>query len=122
MTTDIQILRNQVRIPNLPMGRIVDENGKATDDELTFRQALLTLLQQLAGTEGLVMPQQTTANITAIQNNRMNVPVGNTGGVNQIYTCAYGTMIYDSDLKVAKVALEDPAHSGVPKFFTVTTS
>ena len=34
-----------IRIPNLPIGQIVDENGNATDDELSFRHALITSLQ-----------------------------------------------------------------------------
>ena len=118
MTTDIQITRNQVRIPNLPMGRIVDENGKATDDEMTFRQALLTLLEQIVGTEGLVMPQQSSDNIATIQNNIMYVPVANAATPNAIYTCAYGTMIYNTTANSVQIAIDNG--SGEPIFKTVT--
>lgn len=122
LPTDQSLIRNKVRIPNLPIGRIVDDNGKPTDDELTFRQALLTLLEQIVGTEGLVMPQQPTTNITTIQNAKSTIPVGNSGAVDQTYTCAFGTMIYDTTLGVAKIALEDPLHSGIPVFHEITTS
>ncbi len=120
MSTNQNIQRNAVRIPNLPMGQIVDENGRPTDDELTFRQALLTLLEQLAGNEGLVMPQQPTANITIIQNATVEIPVGNTGSSNTIYTCAFGTMIYDTTTREFKVAVESAPGSGIPVFKVVT--
>ncbi len=118
LPTDQALQRNQVRIPNLPMGRIVDENGRATDDEITFRQALLSLLQRIAGTEGLVMPQQTSANITTIQNNVEYIPVGNTGDVNQIHTCEFGTIIYNSTANTVQIAINNG--TGEPIFKTVT--
>jgi len=120
MSTDVPIQRNTVRIPNLPMGQIVDANGKATDEEMTFRQALLTLLEQLAGNEGLVMPQQTDANITTIQNATIETPIGNSGSSVTTYTCAFGTMLYDSTTAEVKIAVEDPLSSGIPVFKTVT--
>ncbi len=86
-----------IRIPNLPNGQIVDENGNATDDELTFRHALITSLQKNFGNEGLVMPvlsddpvgtpnaQTALQKLATIQNNQNE----------QLqYTCALGTMIY----------------------------
>ena len=85
LPTDIQV----VRIPNLPMGSIVDENGMATDDELTFRQTLITNLQRLIGNNGVVLPSLTTAQINDI--------VAATNQFGQ-YTCPFGTMFYDTDL------------------------
>ena len=38
-----------VRIPNLPLDKMVDENGRATPSELTFRQTLVSNLQTLFG-------------------------------------------------------------------------
>ena len=85
--------RNSFRIPNLPMGQIVDEKGMPTDDELTFRQALIGLLQQFFGEEGMLMPQQTAADILTIQNNTQATP-GATPGTD--HTCAPGTFLYDT--------------------------
>lgn len=87
------IQRNKVRIPNLPMGPLVNDKGYPTDEELTFRQALLTLLQEIAGDEGLVMPSQPSTNVTTIQNNTQQTP--GTSPATSVYTCAFGTMIYD---------------------------
>lgn len=84
--------RNVTRIPNLPIGPIVDSNGQATDEELTFRQALLSLLQDFVGNEGLVMPKQNSADVTIIQNNTAQAQ-GATP--NFVYTCQYGTLLYD---------------------------
>jgi len=106
--------RNTVRIPNLPIGKIVDDNGKATDEELTFRQALLTLLQNLFGEEGLVMPSQTSANITEIQNNQTSTEGASD---NPYYTCAPGTIIYDTTTNEVKIAV---LVAGVPTFKVVT--
>lgn len=108
--------RNAVRIPNLPMGQLVDSSGRATDDELTFRQSLLTLLQSIAGNEGLVMPSQTTTDITTIQNNTETTP-GATP--NTSYSCAPGTFIYDSTTNQVKVAI---LVAGVPTFKVVTVT
>ena len=113
------ILRNNIRIPNLPMGKIVDANGMPTDDEMTFRQTLLTLLQQFIGNEGLVMPSQTAANILLIQNNTAQAQGATPAFTN---TCAFGTMIYESNTALVKVAIEDPLGSGTPVFKTVTVT
>jgi len=74
-----------IRVPNLPIGRLVDENGMATDDFLTFLQALTTSLQNNYGPEGLVMPTQSATDRTAIQNH--------TNAQGQ-FTCQAGTMLY----------------------------
>ena len=101
------ISRNNIRIPNLPMGKIVDANGMPTDDEMTFRQTLLTLLQQFIGNEGLVMPSQTQSNIALIQNNTAQAQ-GATPSFT--YTCAYGTMIYNSS---PYDAMTNPGGNGI---------
>lgn len=97
----------QIRIPNLPSGKIVDENGMPTDAELTFRESLLSLLQQIAGAQGLVMPQQTTADIHAIQINQQTTQIGNINSGSSIstYTCQPGTFLYDSDTNKVMVAV-----------------
>jgi len=106
-----------VRIPNLPIGKMVEEDGTPTDDEITFRQALVTSLQAYMGNEGLVMPSQAAANILIIQNHKTPNP---DTGVYDIYTCEFGTMIYESDTGFVKVAVEDPLGSGIPVFKSIT--
>ncbi len=81
-----------IRIPNLPTGKIVDENGMATDDELTFRQALITLLQSLMGGEGLVMPTQSPDNRDKIQDKLG--PNTSNPSLPGPATCQLGTMLY----------------------------
>lgn len=110
--------RATIRIPNLPMGRIVNEKGFPTDDELTFRQVLLTNLQRLMGNEGLVIPSLEYADIVRIVNNTETV------GTITRYTCAFGTLFYSTGLPPpigtqpngGKVwaTVEDPANPGVP--------
>jgi len=56
-----------IRVPNLPNGQITDANGNATDDEITFRNALITGLQKNFGNEGCVFPTQTYDNMLLIQ-------------------------------------------------------
>ncbi len=86
-----------MNIPNLPVAPMVDKEGNATDIELTFRQNLITALQQGAGAEGLVIPtlsddpvgtpnaQTALQKLATIQNNQ------NAQGQ---YTCALGTTLY----------------------------
>jgi len=98
-----------VRVPNLPSGKIVDENFNATDDELTFRQVLITSLQDNFGDEGVVIPSQPTTAIATIQANQ------NQSAPPQ-YTCQAGTFIYDSTTDEVKVAI---LVAGVPTFKVV---
>ena len=98
LPADVQV----VRIPNLPMGHIVEQDGMPTDDELTFRQTLITNLQRLIGNEGLVLPSLTTAQIDTI--------VAATNPLGQ-YTCPFGTMFYDTDLNQIWVVV---SVAGVP--------
>jgi hypothetical protein len=117
----------QIRIPNLPTGPITDANGMPTGDELTFRQALITLLQQFMGTEGLVMPSQDAANVTTIQNNTTTTP-GATPSTT--YTCQFGTLLYipstttypASPNDSVVVAMNDGTVNQAPVFKTITVS
>ena len=104
-----------ITIPNLPSGPLVDKDGYPTGDELTFRQSLITLLQRLVGSEGLVMPTQTADNITTIQNN--TIPIY-TNPASTAYTCQYGTCLYDSTDNSIRIAINNG--SDAPVFKTVT--
>ncbi len=104
-----------IRIPNLPMGKMVDKEGDPTDNEMTFRQALITSLQSYMGNEGLVAPSQNSTNITAIQNNRVPNPVT---GVPDAYSCEPGTIIYNTTTNKLMVAV---LVAGVPTFQTITS-
>ncbi len=88
------IERNRIRIPNLPMGPLVNKDGMPTDEEQTFRQALITLLQTFVGEEGLVIPTQDPASVAQIQNHTEQTPSGSYGTPIVTYTCALGTMLY----------------------------
>jgi hypothetical protein len=113
-----------IRIPNLPMGALVDDKGVATDDELTFRQALVTNLQKLFGDEGMVAPSQTNKladpdpnenfHIRQIQNNRLPNPI--TGAPDQ-YTCGFGRFLYDATNNRILVSID--VGGGVPGFAEV---
>lgn len=107
--------RSEVRIPNLPMGHIVDENGYPTDDELTFRQVLIQNLQRLMGNEGLVIPSLSYADIVKVVTNTQTI-----GAITR-YTCAFGTLFYSTGIPPTEpnggkvwVAVEDPNNPGVP--------
>ena len=111
--TFINIERNEVRIPNLPLGKVVDENGMPTAEEQTFRQTLLSALQSLFGNEGCVVPTQSAANITVIQNNQVPAP-GTTLGYT--YSCAFGTMLYNSDANIIEAAINSNSSDNAPVF------
>ncbi|MHB9161403.1 MAG: hypothetical protein ACYC6W_11060 [Nitrosotalea sp.] len=87
----------------------VDKDGRLTTQASGVLNQLLDTLNSNIGTEGLVSPSQSSANITTIQNNQ------NQKGQ---YTCAFGTLLYDSDNNLLKVAL---SNSGAPLFKTITT-
>jgi len=115
MSADILIVRNEVRVPNLPLGAIVDSNGMPTSDEQTFRQALLTLLQNIIGPEGLVAPTLTASQITTVQNNTQSVPGATPSSY---FTCQFGTMVYNSDANSIQITIDNGF--GAPVFKTVT--
>ena len=103
-----------IRIPNLLAGKMVDDKGYPTDDEKTFRQVLITSLQKNFGDEGVVLPSQSAANILTIQNNNY---IDQATGLT-VYSCQYGTMLYNSTANSIMIAVNKG--SGQPVFRTVT--
>jgi len=94
--TDYASYNPNIRIPNLPKGKIVDENGYPTVEEQTFRQTLLTLLQNNLGDMGTVVTSLSQSNINQIVNNTQTMTVpGNPSIVT--YTCPFGTLFYNID-------------------------
>jgi hypothetical protein len=124
-------LQNQtvVRIPNLPMGRIVDKDGRPTDEEMFFRQSLLSLLLDLIGAQGVVIPSQTQTDADKIAANTVQTPNA-TGGTITSFTCQLGTMLYipstatypatPNDQLV--VAMDDGTALHAPTFKTITVT
>ena len=102
------------RIPNLPVGQMTDANGNATPEELNFRQTLVTALQGNIGSEGLVCPSQSAADIATIVANTQQSP-GATP--NFVYTCAPGTFFYDTTTDTVHVTI---LVAGVPTLKQVT--
>lgn len=103
-----------VRIPNLPMGHIVEDGGMPTDDELTFRQTLITNLQRLIGNNGVVLPSLTSLEIADLANQKRYEP-GQLASAQ--YTTAFGTLVYDSTTNEIKAAIDDG--TGKPIFKVV---
>lgn len=114
---DIVYTPQTIRVPNLPMGQIVDKDGNATDDELTFRHILITSLQNNFGAEGVVVPTQDATNIAIIEANREPNPIA-LPTVPGAYTCAFGTILYNSTANSIMIAVD--GGGGVPLFKTVT--
>lgn len=124
-------LQNQtvVRIPNLPMGRIVDQDGRPTDEEMFFRQSLLSLLLELIGAQGVVVPSQTQTDADKIATNTVDTPDGS-GGMITSFTCQLGTLLYipstatypaaPNDKLV--VAMDDGTAAHAPTFKTITVT
>jgi len=83
MTDNIKVA---IRVPNLPLGPIVDKDGNPTQNEQLFRQALIDLLQLYLSPEGMVMPAQSPTNVTTI--------AANLDGITGQATCLPGTVIY----------------------------
>ena len=125
--TDYATYNPNIRIPNLPNGKIVDENGYPTVEEQTFRQALLTLLQNNIGDAGTAITQQNQANMNTIVENTQITQLPEGAGITN-YTCQFGTMFYNTDPPSMsnpggyglQVAINDG--SGVPVLRTVTIS
>lgn len=102
------------RIPNLPLGPIVDKDGNPTQNEQLFRQALIDLLQLYLGPEGIVAPNQSAANVQVILNGT---------NISGSYTMLPGTILYQTEddggtppLPIDKliVAFRDPSVEYVP--------
>ena len=103
-----------VRIPTLPVDKMVDKDGGATPTEMTFRQTLLNNLQVLFGAEGCVVPTQSDVNIALIQDNQY--PDSITGL--PVYTCGNGRILYDSVNNRILISIDNG--SGIPVFKQVT--
>lgn len=114
------IKQQQIRVPNLPLGPMVDDKGIAVPTEIAFRQTLISSLQTNFGDEGLVAPSQTNVdasdNVITIQNNTV---ISTESGAPQ-YTCQGGTLLYDSTNNNLLVCILDS--SGVPTFKIVNVT
>ena len=114
------LVPQSIRVPTLPLGPMVDETGNPTDNELLFRNQLITSLQNNFNYEGLVMPTQTDAAspddfIKQIQNARVPDPITGAPGA---YTCGFGRFLYDATNNRILVSID--GGGGVPAFMTVT--
>ena len=103
-----------LRIPNLPTGPMTDDKGMPTNDELIFRQNLISSLQDNFGNEGLIAPTQKDDIapdnfIGQIQN--FQLPNGQ-------YTCGFGRFIYDETNNRMLVSID--GGGGVPAFMEIT--
>jgi hypothetical protein len=105
-------LSGPIRIPNLPSGQITDDKGNATDDELTFRQSLVSLLQDILGPEGLVAPQQDATSIAAIVAATTEA-LGATPDF--VYACPPGNIVYNTTTDTMQVTV---LVAGVPTLRT----
>ncbi len=83
-----------IRVPNLPIGKMVDENGMPTAEEQMFRQALMTLLQTNFNNQGVVIPSQTQADLLIIQNNVVTKQSPSSTDTIESYSCKFGTLLY----------------------------
>ena len=104
-----------VRIPSLPIGKMVDENGNPTQQEQSFRVGLINSLQQNFGPEGMVAPAQAYADIQTIAANQsINALTGQTAG--GPFTTQGGTFWFDTTNNRIVVAL---LSAGVPTLYSV---
>ena len=124
MSTPIDLqLKQTIRIPNLPIEKMVDENGNASPSELTFRQTLISNLQSLFGNEGSVIPIQNPIDANTIINNKIINPVTNIAQ----FSCLLGTMLYvqhPTDYTQDKVVIavrNDNTYPITPPIFKVVT-
>jgi len=95
--------------------KFVNPDGSLTDVAQSFFDLLQQILVNNIGTEGLVAPSQTAVGITQIQNNTTSSVTGLISN-----TCQFGTLLYDSDNNLLKVALNNG--SGNPIFKTITAT
>ena len=100
------------------MGRIVNEDGTPTQEEQTFRSALLNLLQTIAGTQGLVAPTVTAAEEAVIVAGTSVVP--SPLGDLTTYTCQYGTIVYNSTANSMRMAVNNGSNQPIFKTVTLT--
>lgn len=97
---------------------VVDpKTGMFTAQWKVIMQTLFASLVTGASEQGLVAPTQVAADVTIIQNNQIPNPAPPPAPVS-IYTCQYGTLLYNSTANSLMVALNN---AGVPQFYTVVT-
>ena len=104
-----------MNIPNFIDTRVVDEKGYFTAEYKIILQQLFSELQDNAGPEGLVAPTQTAAKILLIA-----AAFRPTSTLNStpVYSCQYGTILYDSTNNTGRFAINNG--SGAPVFKTIT--
>jgi len=88
----LTLIQQNIRVPTLPMGEMVKPDGNPTDDELLFRNQLITSLLQNFGNEGLVIPTQNNGVIAGVDD--YVTQIQNHQNISGEYTCALGTMLY----------------------------
>ncbi len=106
----------QIPIMDFRGSKFVNEDGTLSDVAQSFFDLLTTVLIKNIGQEGIVSPTQSVSNITIIQDNQEK----NILTVNNVYTCKFGTLIYDSTNNKLVVSLDDGF--GVPIFKNVLTT
>lgn len=106
-------------IPQLPVSKIIENDGYPTSEEMIYRQNLNQALQLGASEEGLVAPSQSAVNTAIIQNAQ------NTQGQ---YSCALGTILYvipdPNDYTQDKVMIavrNDNTYPNTPPLFKTVT-
>lgn len=111
-----------MNIPNFVDMKVIGDDGYFTPEWKMIMQQLLTTLVDNASDEGLVAPTQpndvTNPNVTTIQDNKIQSSVS-PSPPNFMYTCKFGTLLYNSTANTLMVALD--SGGGVPKFYTVVT-
>jgi hypothetical protein len=107
-----------MNIPQLPVSKIIENDGYPTPEELLYRQNLNQALQSGASEEGLVAPTQMPATLVTIQNAK------NTQGQ---YSCQLGTILYiehPTDYTQDKVVIavrNDNTYPNTPPIFKTVT-
>lgn len=99
------------RVANFLDTPVVNKDGQFTDEWRNIMQQVFQSLQLNFGNEGLVMPTQTDANITTIQNN-----VDNNGNP----TAQYGTILYDSTNNSIRISINNGLNAPIFKTVTLT--
>jgi len=101
----------QKQIPNFENVPIIGSGGMWSESWSLIMQQLFSVLQTNFGSEGIVAPTLTAAQITAVQNNQLE---------NGQYSCQYGTIVYNSTANSMMMAISDGGSPPKPVFKTVT--
>lgn len=86
------LIQQDIRVPALPTGQIVNKDGYATDNELLFRNQLITSLLKNFNNEGLVIPVQLNGIVVGVDD--YVTQIQNAQNIQGQFTCALGTMLY----------------------------